>query len=105
MYSSNLIYHHGVYIPNFKRIELLPPINNILGTIPIRQLVSLSKIRQIKHTPTLSQLASTCDVFKGKGKAVPSSNDWWLPHSPEGHFSNLPTEASSIKDHLTRAEA
>lgn len=105
MSSSNSRYHQGGYIPNSERIELLPPINNILGTIPIRQLVSLSKIRQIKHTPTLSKLASTCDMFQGKGKAVPSSNGWWPPHSSEGHFSNLPTEVSRIKDHLTRAEA
>jgi hypothetical protein len=105
MSSSNSRYHQGIYIPNFERIELLPPINNILRTIPIRQLVSPSKIRQIKHKTTLSKLASTCDMFKGKGKAVPSSNDWWPPHSPEGHFSNLPTEVSRIKDHLTRAEA
>jgi hypothetical protein len=44
-------------------------------------------------------------MFKGKDKAFSTSNDWWGPHSPEGDFSNHPTEATRIREHLTHAEA
>jgi hypothetical protein len=44
-------------------------------------------------------------MFKGKDEAFSTSNDWWGPHSPEGDFSNHPTEATRIREHLTHAEA
>jgi hypothetical protein len=44
-------------------------------------------------------------MSKGKGEVFSTSNDWWGPHSPEGDFSNHPTEATRIREHLTHAEA
>jgi hypothetical protein len=104
MCDSNSLYR-VIYNPNFERMELLTPLKNIPTTPPIRQLVAISEIQQIKHPPALPKLVSTSKMFKSKGTTFPSSNDWWGPHHPENHFSSTPTRAGHIKNHLTRAEA
>jgi hypothetical protein len=67
--------------------------------------MSLLRIHKIRHPSALLKIGLTSAMYKGKGKAVPTSNDWWPPHSSEGDFVNHPTEANRIIDHLTRVEA